>query len=105
MRWRNWKELRNKILEEEKAHLRFSHFSISVMQSWNSRMCLRRPFALRAPSWDPLSESVPSDAACTSSPAVKARSPAPVRRTARTFGSWESFLKIADMLSHILGFC
>jgi hypothetical protein len=39
---------------------------------------------------------------CTSKPAVKARSPAPVRITARTLGSWDSFLKIAEMLSHIL---
>jgi hypothetical protein len=39
---------------------------------------------------------------CTSKPAVKARSPAPVRITARTLGSWDSFLKIAEILSHIL---
>jgi hypothetical protein len=49
-----------------KGGIRFSHFSISVMQSWNSRMCLRSPLALRAPSWAPLSERVPSDAACSS---------------------------------------
>lgn len=38
----------------------------------------------------------------TSRPAVKARSPAPVRITARTEGSCESFLKMAERLSHML---
>lgn len=38
----------------------------------------------------------------TSRPAVNARSPAPVRRTARTSGSWESFWKIEERLSHML---
>ena len=41
----------------------------------------------------------------TSSPAVKARSPALVRTMARTLGSWERRWKICDMLSHILGGC
>jgi len=39
----------------------------------------------------------------TSRPAVKARSPAPVSTTARTSASCESFLKMEERLSHILG--
>jgi hypothetical protein len=38
----------------------------------------------------------------TSKPAVKARSPAPVRTTDRTFGSCESLMKILERLCHIL---
>jgi len=41
----------------------------------------------------------------TSSPAVKARSPAPVRITARTEGSCESRLKIAERFCHMLEGC
>ncbi|KAJ1499744.1 hypothetical protein HMI54_011446 [Coelomomyces lativittatus] len=57
---------------------------MSVMQDWNSRMCRRRALALRAESWSGPDEdkAPPSEAACTSRPAVKARSPAPVRISA-----------------------
>jgi hypothetical protein len=41
----------------------------------------------------------------TSRPAVKARSPAPVRTTERMLGSWERELKILARLSHILEVC
>jgi hypothetical protein len=38
----------------------------------------------------------------TSKPAVKARSPAPVRTMERTLGSWESLMKILERLCHML---
>jgi hypothetical protein len=38
----------------------------------------------------------------TSKPAVKARSPAPVRTMDRTFGSCESLMKILERLCHML---
>lgn len=68
-------------------------------------MCRRTAFALRAVSWVATSEEdkgPDSEAAVTSRPAVKARSPAPVRTTARTEGSWESWRKMAERLSHML---
>ena len=69
-------------------------------------MWRRIPVALRAPSNGVASSfcaRAPSlDAAWTSRPAVKARSPAPVRMTARTLGSWESWRKMEERLSHML---
>ena len=64
-------------------------------------------FAVRAPSREEEEdESAPDeDAACTSRPDVKARSPAPVRIMLRTAGSWERRVKISRRVSHMLEFC
>jgi len=63
-----------------------------------------RTFAVRAGSVE-VRVMEPWDAALTSRPAVKARSPAPVRITERMSGSWERRRKTAERLSHILGRC
>jgi len=50
-------------MEEGGGFIRFSHFSMSEMQAWNSRMWRRRLFALRAASTGSVEDRVPSDAA------------------------------------------
>ena len=70
--------------------LRFSHLSTAEMQSWKLAMYRRSLAALRAPSTPSADSTPPSLAAVTSSPAVKARSPAPDSTTARTSGSDDS---------------
>lgn len=77
---------------EKRKDVRFSHFSMQVMQSWNSCTCLFMPTAIRATSLF-LSDSCASTpfwlAACTSKPAVNAFSPAPERTMARMSGERE----------------
>ncbi len=80
----------------------FEHFSAAVMQSWNSKMCLRIAVPFRAGSRGELVFWDTKFAEWMSRPAVKARGPAPVRRMARIEGSEESVSKMRRNSCHML---